>query len=324
MEGKESMTPYMKAEDGRRVVNQPETAWKPDRPRASRHALTASLAVMLVALSSRPAYANNPPGTFGEVLFAYLIPVFVIVLTTLGGGHMIIRRMKAAKPSSDSRIVMFFKTAAKTLFWLFIIVWSLAFAGMSIILCAVFGIYGLYRSYQLIRWGLAARRTIGRPDYLQDARPFRLISSGCVLAVIIVVLSASALTFAEHGLAYGPGGYALRLETSHLKNMVSLERQKMQHAGDGRQNQKELDALAGRIASHKEQISDGRRRYVVEHDKGGGAFTIYLLPAKESMIFTYPSYRADIDAEGKVTMRRAWVSGRETRCPKDADIIHEG
>ncbi len=317
-------TSYLNRSFSNRSKSPPLSAAKPGRQMRTRFPAAVLLVFMLVVFGALPAYANNPPGTVGEVMFAYLIPIAMIMLTMLAGGYTIINRLKPPGADSKSKVVSYLKTAAKTVFWLFIIIWSLAFAGMSLLLCLAFGIYAIYRSGQLIRWGMIARRTVGKPDYLHDARPSRLISSGCALAVITVIMSLLTLVFVQHGTSYGTGGYMLRLEKTDLKNMVSLETKRLELTRDKKRNRKELDNLDAALASQKEKIRDARRRYIMEPKKDGKSFTVFLLPAKESMMFTYPSYRADVDAEGKYKIRRAWVSGINQRCPEDATVIGEG
>lgn len=317
-------TSYLNRSFSNRSDSLPLSAQEPVRKKRAGIPAAVLLAFMLVALGALPAHANNPPGTVGEVLFAYLIPIAMIMLTMLAGGYTIINRLKPPAADKKSKVVSYLKTAAKTVFWLFIIIWSLAFAGMSLLLCLAFGIYAIYRSGQLIRWGMIARRTVGKPDYLHDARPARLISSGCALAVITVIMSLLTLVFVQHGTAYGTGGYMLRLEKTDLKNMVALETKRLELARDKKRNRKELENLDATLASQKEKIRDSRRRYIVEPGKDGKSFTVFLLPAKESLIFTYPSHRADVDAEGRYKIRRAWVSGINQRCPEDAAVIGEG
>ncbi len=275
---------------------------------------------LMITVDSQTAYANDPPGSLGEVLFTYMIPVAIIIMTLLGGGYAILKRL-AAKERPADLVVTIIKNLVKFLFWLIAIFYSLAFANIALLLCIIFSIYALYRSYRLIRWGLTARRTEEKPDYLTEAKAARLIYAGTALIMITVVLFFLAYMFAFHGLKYGRSGRALEQEETVLRKLASIEMQKLSYLENERLFQKELDSLSDQTESELGNIPNAKRRYILEHKADRKGFTIFLLPADNSMIFTYPSYRADYTAKGNVEIRRVWVRNRDERCPKDAKEV---
>ena len=82
---KGKMTPFF------RLVTTPGSCFK------LKNTLVPVVSFSIIAIDSLPAYANNPPGSIGEVLFAYMIPVAMIMMTLLSGGYAILNRLKAAK-----------------------------------------------------------------------------------------------------------------------------------------------------------------------------------------------------------------------------------
>jgi len=303
------MTPFF------RVVPTPGSCFK------LKNTLVPVVSFSIIAIDSLPAYANNPPGSIGEVLFAYMIPVAMIMMTLLSGGYAILNRLKAAKGKPTSRVITVLKSVVKISFWVFAIIYSMAFFGAALFMGMIFSIYALYRSYMLIRWGLAARRSAENQDYLTDAKPARLIYAGSALIMITVVLSALAFMFVAHGIAYGTYGNTNRYEEAVLKRLVSIEAEKLTYLENKKAFQKELDALSVQTEAQTGKLYDAKRRYIVDYQADHKGFTAFLLPAKGSMIFTYPSYRADYTADGKVQIRRAWVYNRDERCPEKAEVI---
>jgi len=274
----------------------------------------------MVAFDSMPAYANDPPGSLGEVLFTYMILIAMIMMTLLGGGYAILNRLKAKERPPD-KAVSVIGNIVKFVFWFILFFLSIAMANLAFVLCIIFSIYALCRSFMMIKWGvLVARGSEKKPDYLTGVKGARLIYAGSALIMITFVLFPLTLMFASHGMQYGHSGKTMKQEEAVLKRLSSIEMQKLSYLADKR-FQKELDALSDQTESELGNIRDAKRRYIVEYKADQKGFTIFLLPADKSMIFTYPSYRADYTAEGNVKIRIIWVRNRDERCPEDAKLI---
>jgi hypothetical protein len=289
-----------------------------------KNALALVVSFSMIAIDSMPAHANTTPGSLGEVMFAYMIPVAIIIMTILGGGYAILNRLKVAKGKPTSKVITVLKNVVKIAFWVFVILYSMAIMYAGLLMGMIFSIYAIYRSYMLIRWGMVARRSDEKPDYLTDAKPARLIYAGSALIMITVVLSALALMFAVHGQATSDNyGSTKKLEEIILKKLVSVETKKLTYLENKKAFQKELATLSVQTEAEMGKLNDAKRRYIVEYQSDQSGFTAFLLPEKGSIIFTYPSYRADYTADGKGKIRRIWVRKLEERCPENADVIWE-
>jgi len=150
-----------------------------------------------VFLAPVPAFANQPPAG-NSMLYEMLMFLVLIALTAAGGGYAVLSKKKPGRRWTK---------------WIGYTLLSLAalVLGMLLLVVLIVAIWGIQRGVMMIKWGGQARPGKHRPEYLSQSNPWRLITAGAVLIVLMVTLAAAAFMTVGVDDAYVARGRAVRL-----------------------------------------------------------------------------------------------------------------
>lgn len=269
------------------------------------HHIMAFVGVSLL-VTVQPVLANQPPGP--NVLFAeiLILPV-MIVCSIIGGAYAVMRYGKARRRQWEKVVAA-----------IIIIFLSGIHEGYGFLVALLFGMIALARSFRMLAWGIRVRFASTRPAHLQEARAWRLVSAGLLLALSTVFLAGMALAF----VGYWPERRDTR-RVQQLKEFLIYQLASTQGKKAG------ISApAADRLTPDESQavLNDffGETQHIrFESDDEGQHFTIYMLPVSRFPFFPYnyltsqPSYRAD--DTGQIRMAR--VHAKEALCPVDAPVV---
>lgn len=169
----------------------------------------AAALVLVLAIASN-ACANNAPTPLALGLLG-LQALLLFSLTALGGGYLVMRRIKELKyPVKWKRT---FYSALEL-----IAGGVLVFIGllMPVFVMLVLGIFALGRGGSLFLWGRAAAKAPERPAHLVDLQPLRLKLCGVFL--ILSMLLICAYSMINLGDLIGFGDYRARGHASLLNS----------------------------------------------------------------------------------------------------------
>jgi len=250
------------------------------------------------------ALANQPPGPQAALAEILILPIMML-LSLVGGGYVVLRRMRGKK--SPIRIPAVLGAILAILF-------SGAHEGYAVIVALIFGIIALVRGLQMISWGLEARSGEERSEYLREANPLRLIVAGSVLVPVTLLLAG--MPFAFNGYFPYPFGKELVKFVAYQLAYAHFE--------ESRTGERRFRKITKEDLEFCQLFSMAcRRSYVdVDYDADGKSFTVYMLPPHRFPFFPYnyftsqPSYRADETGQ----IRMVYVHKRE-RCPADAPVV---
>ena len=260
------------------------------------------LSLSMFLFSVEPAHANNPPGP-QEFLLTFMIPLVIVIITTLGGGYDILRRIKEDK--KQPQLQSFLNLPSTVIVIIVSLFFSIVYFGFVVIFAFMSGIWALQRVYVLYRWGRVAKSADNRPAYLAGANPFRLFGAAGALFVATLIL-LSGISFFGYYTAMTP---MIDRESYTLKDVVAREMAKIRFPEDAKKSGE--SKLGYNLIKEK--------RLLIERDPGGKKFTVYLLPPYANFLARGPSYRAD--ETGKI--RKINVSSKDKRCPPDAPVYDE-
>jgi hypothetical protein len=264
------------------------------------------LSVFFVCFGAQPVFANQPPGPLVALPVISILPL-MIIMTILGGGYSVLKRLNKNKHG-----------VLKCIGAVLVIFFSAAHEGLATLVCIVFGIIALIRGIVMFRWGVGALSKEKKPDHLTEASPKRLISSGIVLVLVVFFLAGMSIAF----VGYWPTSQ--KYVEAWLKEFVAhqIAQARMEATKAGGPQYKEIDKDLNRFKS-------GRIKNIgVEYGKDHKSFVLYLTPDSTTGVFRYPffpynyfvshpSYRAD--ETGRIRM--VYVHNRFERCPPDAPVV---
>lgn len=254
------------------------------------------------------AEANQPPGP--QMLLAEVVLLPLMVLLSLAGGAYAV--LRALQPRGKRWRLL--RAASAVL----AILLSGASEGIGFVVAWIFGILGLQRGVQMVRWGLGARED-ARPAHLAAADPRRLLPAGIALLVLTIALLGLVVAFA----GYAPIGEGRRQETlrQFLVYQIAVGREAQARTGRLRFRPVEAGDTDPRCRPPV-RLPDGAR---IEYAPDESGFTILLPPRARFPFFPYnhltsqPSFRAD--STGRIRMIE--VHDRESLCPADAPVVAE-
>lgn len=272
------------------------------------------LTFLLTLMAVQPAMANQTSGPYVLLSELLILPVMV-VLTLMGGGYLIMNRLRPEK-----------SRARKFLFIIGMVVVFLV-SGMheavSVGIAFIFGIIALRRGFRMISWGREARPVNNAPGHLRQANPWRLIPAGGLLIASTIFLIGMAIAF----FGYFPE-MALEDKEAVLKKFVAHQLAYARLAKSER----------GEIRYHKITNNDPEyqnffdnspffhQHHTVHFNYSADEkyFTVYVLPVGFPLFpYNYltprPSYRAD--ETGQIRMIR--VHKQNVLCPPDAPVVRE-
>jgi hypothetical protein len=187
--------------------------------------------------------------------------------------------------------------------------------GIGFVVAWIFGILGLQRGVQMVRWALGARRA-GRPAHLVAADPRRLLPAGIALLGLTVALLGLVVAFA----GYSPMGEGRRREALRQFLVYQMALGREAQAQTGRLRFRRVGADADPSCRPPFRLPQGAR---IEYAPDGSGFTILMPPRARFPFFPYnyltsqPSLRAD--STGRIRMLE--VHDRESVCPADAPVV---
>jgi len=152
---------------------------------------TLMFALGPVFLAPAPAFANNPPAG-GSMLAEVLMFLVLVALTAAGGGYAVLKKKNFGKRGIGWVGSIFLAIVA--------IFFSAAQEGMMLMVVLILAIWGILRGAELITWGVKSRPGKQRPEYLAEAKYWRLITAGAALIVLTAALAvaAYAATSSQH------------------------------------------------------------------------------------------------------------------------------
>ena len=270
------------------------------------------LTFILTLIAAQPAMANQAPSPhviFSELL---ILPI-MIILTLMGGGYLIMNRLR--KKKSGARKVFLILGA------ILLVMISGMNEGLGFTVAVIFGIIALRRGFKMISWGRGARSDSDAPEHLAGAKPRRLIPAGSILVAFSIFLMGMAFAF----LGNFPDMSQERQEKS-LKEFVAYQLAYASLAksenGNVRYHRITKDSpeyqAYFRSYSYMYQSPDIRFEYGADEKN----FTVYMVPARFPL-FPYNyltsklSYRTD--ETGQIRMIR--VRKRNVLCPPDAPTV---
>ena len=270
------------------------------------------LTFLLTLMAVQPAMANQTPGPYVLLSELLILPAMVI-LTLMGGGYLIMNRLRPKK----SRV-------RKLLFIIGMVVVFLV-SGMheavGVVIAFIFGIIALRRGFRMISWGREARPVINAPGHLTEANPWRLIPAGGLLIASTIFLIGMAIAF----FGYFPE-IALENKETGLKKFVAHQ---LAYARLAKSEKGEIryHKITNNDPEYKSFFSGSpffydRPTVHFNYSADEKYFTVYVLPAKFPLFpYNYltsrPSYRAD--ETGQIRMIR--VHEQNVLCPPDAPVV---
>lgn len=167
-------------------------------PRISNRPLTLlATAMVLILATTTSASANNAPTALALGLLG-LQALLLFSLTALGGGYLVMRRLKELKyPVKWKRTI----SSALELFAGGV----LLFIGllMPVFVMLVLGIFALGRGGSLFLWGREAAKAPERPAHLVDLHPQRLKLAGALLILSMLLICAYSMLNIAELIGYG-------------------------------------------------------------------------------------------------------------------------
>ncbi len=271
--------------------------------RATTTGLGTAIALMAAA---GVAQANQPPGPQLLLAEVGLLPV-MILLSLAGGAYAILRVLQ---PRAKRWRLLRGASAVLA------ILVSGASGGIGFLVAWIFGILGLQRGVQMLRWGLGARTAGGRAPHLASADPGRLLPAGIALLVLTTALLGMVVAFA----GYWPVGDASRQRALRQFVAYQLALARVEQTRAGRARFRRIEANRPLQSACPVRLPDGAR---IEYAPDDSRFTLLMPPKTRFPFFPYnyltsqPSYRAD--ESGKIRM--VPVHDRSTACPPDAPVV---
>ncbi len=266
-------------------------------------ALIMALAIMGVA---RVAEANQPPGPQLLLAEVSLLPL-MILLSLAGGAYGVLRVLQ---PRAKRRRVLRGASAVLA------ILVSGASEGIGFVVAWIFGILGLQRGVQMVRWGVCARQAEDRPSHLASADPRRLLPAGIALLVLTAAQLGMVVAFA----GYWPASEGPRQQAFRQFVAYQLAVAREEQGRTGRARFRPIEADRPPQSTCPVRLPAGAR---VDYAPDGSGFTLLLPPRTRFPFFPYnyltsqPSYRAD--ETGKIRMTP--VHDLATACPPDAPVV---
>lgn len=144
---------------------------------------TLMFALGSVFLAPAPASANNGPSE-SSMVAELLMFLVLIALTAAGGGYAVMNKMKPRRRWTGLGYAILAIIA---------FIFSVAHGDVMFLVVLIVTIYGIQRGVKMIMWGIQARSGKQRPDYVAEANPWRLITAGAALIVLMVILAAVAV-----------------------------------------------------------------------------------------------------------------------------------
>lgn len=139
-------------------------------------------AFCLVLITGTTAFANNAPGPLAVVSVLSLV-ILIVVLTFVGGGYRILKRINEAKyPSKTKRTIrnLVEFIAGVILFFVGVMTTVLGVVGFSL--------YAIARGIKMILWARDTGKEGERAPHLEGANPKKLRAAGIMLILLTVLI----------------------------------------------------------------------------------------------------------------------------------------
>jgi len=268
-------------------------------------------AVACTFVGARTALANQPPSPLVGLPMIAILPV-MMVLTLLGGGYEVFKRVRSQKSKRGRGWIL-------TVTVVVVIFLSFMHEAFAAVLALVFGAIAAARGLKLIFWGVQALKGGAQAVRAGGAK---LVTSGIVLIPLSLFLMGFSISF----VGYWPM-YRLKTAMEGYEQFVAYQ---LHYAAE--QRIKNGEVAFDEITKDTEDVSHLPRQarellkapyFKVEYATTPANFTAFLLPVARFPVFPYnlftsqPSYRAT--QTGQIHAIQVHRAGKH--CPPDAPVV---
>jgi hypothetical protein len=280
-------------------------------------------AAFQILAAVRVAQANPSPGSM-TVSSLSLTPLVIVLLTALGGGYAVRRRLLDAGPGGFANRLRLPRGPGVGGAFLLVALGINTLWAALLVAAPVFAILGFFRGVEMTSWGMRVLRGGDLPGHLDGAKPWRLIPMG-----VLLIASTFFLTAATYGFSRYHGGPSEGERTVRERDLVDRTADFM--AAMRLEGERTGVARLPPLVPGSEGIS---RRWSFASSPDGRRFTILVPPEASAgwgaglgrfptFPFNYLVSQGAFRADESGRIRMVLSHHGDAVCPEDAPVVRQ-